>query len=294
LARQTGLKTCAKVQVGATWEFSAVPYLPTLDLVAEHARNLASAGVNGLMLSWSLGCYPSPNLEIFQAFKTGDTDIGPVLNRLAERRYGQAAAPLVRQAWTAFSDGFREYPYGGVYYGPHHMGPSNPLYLKPTGYRATMVGLPYDSLKLWRSIYPTKVWIGQMEKVRAGFARGCALWRQVVPRTTGAAQHAAARELGLFRAIELHFVSCVNQARFVEARDRLLSSPDEASRAACKAEVREAVKAELAAAKELLPLARADARIGYESSNHYFYIPQDLLEKVLCCRSILAELERTN
>ena len=28
--------------------------LPTLDLVAEHARNLASVGVNGLMLTWSL------------------------------------------------------------------------------------------------------------------------------------------------------------------------------------------------------------------------------------------------
>jgi hypothetical protein len=58
MARAAGLKTVAKVQVGATWEFCAIPYLPALDLVAEHARNLSSAGVNGLMLSWSLGCYP--------------------------------------------------------------------------------------------------------------------------------------------------------------------------------------------------------------------------------------------
>lgn len=29
----------------------------------------------------------------------------------------------------------------------------------------------------------------------------------------------------------------------------------------------------------MLPLVQADSRIGYESSNHYFYIPQDLLEK---------------
>jgi len=122
---------------------------------------------------------------------------------------------------------------------------------------------------------------------------GCGLWGQVIPQTAGALQRDVARELGLFRTIELHYASCANQARFVAARDKLLAAADEAARAACRAELREAVKAELAAAKALLPLAQADARIGYESSNHYFYIPQDLLEKVLCCRSILADLDGT-
>jgi len=292
LAKEAGLKTVAKVQVGATWEFSAVPYLPTLDLVAEHARNLASAGVDGVMLSWSLGCYPSPNLEVFQNFTKGTSDIGAVLDRVAERHYGKAGVPLARQAWTAFSDGFREYPYGAVYSGPHHMGPSNPLYLKPTGYDATMVGIPYDDLKAWRSVYPTEVWIGQMLKVRDGFARGCALWGQLAAQTSGAVQHKVQRELGLFRTVELHFASCASQARFVAARDRLLAAADEPARASCRAELRQAVREELATAKQLLPLVRSDSRIGYESSNQYYYIPQDLLEKVLCCRSILAELDR--
>jgi hypothetical protein len=68
LARQAGLKTVAKVQVNNTWELSAVPYLPVLDLVAEHASNLAAARIDGLMLSWSLGGYPSPNLEVVRQF----------------------------------------------------------------------------------------------------------------------------------------------------------------------------------------------------------------------------------
>jgi hypothetical protein len=171
------------------------------------------------------------------------------------------------------------------------MGPANPLYLKPTGYRATMVGLPYDDLKAWRSVYPAEVWIGQMEKVRAGFERGCGLWEKAVPLAAGPARREAGREAGLFRAVGLHIASCANQARFVAARDRLLAAADEAARAAGRTELREAAQAELAAAKELLPLAQADARIGYESSNHYFYIPQDLLEKVLSCRGVLAELD---
>jgi hypothetical protein len=37
-------------------------------------------------------------------------------------------------------------------------------------------------------------------------------------------------------------------------------------------------------AKEELKLARADSRVGYESSNHYFFIPQDIREKILSCR----------
>lgn len=291
LAREAGLKTVAKVQVGATWEFCAIPYLPTLDLVAEHACNLSAAGVNGLMLSWSLGCWPSPNLEVFQAFTGGEREAGPVLDRVARRRYGAAAAPLVRQAWSAFSAGFREYPYGGLYTGPHHMGPANPLYLRPTGYAATMVGLPYDDLEAWRSVYPVEVWISQMEKVRDGLARGCEAWERVVPQASGAARREAERELGLFRAMQLHFASSASQGRFVAARNRLRAAADDAGRAACRAEMRVAARAELAAARQLLPLVRADSRIGYESSNHYFYIPQDLLEKVLCCRHVLEGLD---
>ena len=292
MAKAAGLKTVAKVQVGLTWEFSAIPYLPTLDLVAEHARNLAAAGVDGVMLSWSLGCYPSPNLEVFQAFTKDSADIGSVLDRVAERHYGKTGVPFARQAWTAFSDGFREFPFhvGTLYDGPQHMGPSNPLYLKPTGYKATMVGIPYDDLTSWRSIYPAEVWIGQMAKVRDGFSRGCGLWGQLVPQTPASLRQAACRELGLFRAAELHFASCVNQASFVAARDLLAAATNETARAACRTELRKAVQDELAIAKQLLTLAKADSRIGYESSNHYFYIPQDLLEKVLCCRHILAEL----
>ena len=54
-AKRHGLKTVAKVAFNNTWELSAVPYLPVLDLVAEHCERLAQANVDGMMLSWSLG-----------------------------------------------------------------------------------------------------------------------------------------------------------------------------------------------------------------------------------------------
>ena len=93
LAKEAGLKTVAKVQLNNTWEFSSVPYLPVMDLVAQHCHNLASAGVDGVMLSWSLGGYPSPNLEIAARFRVDPTpSIDEVLNAVAVERYGTKGA----------------------------------------------------------------------------------------------------------------------------------------------------------------------------------------------------------
>ena len=42
---------------------------------------------------------------------------------------------------------------------------------------------------------------------------------------------------------------------------------------------------------DVLRLACADSRFGYESSNQYFYIPQDIREKILTCRQVLSALK---
>ena len=283
-ARGRGLKTVAKVQAALTWEMSAVPYVPVMDLVAEHVCNLSESGVDGVMLSWSLGSAPTPNLEIFADYRRGEgTD--PVLDRLAERLYGKGGVPAARAAWAAYSAGFREYPFhiSSVYRGNQTVGPANPLYLKPTGWGASMVGYPYDDLKGWRAIYPEDAWIGQMAKVRDGFIAGNEKFASLVESLSGEKRATAARELGLFRAIENHFRSVVDQARFVQARER----GDKAEMLAC-------ARRELATAKSHLALLRADSRIGYECSNHYYYLPQDLIEKILNCRNIIDRLAGDN
>ena len=291
LARKAGLKTVAKVQAGLTWEFCVIPYLPVMDLVAEHAHNLSSADVDGVMLSWSLGCYPSPNLRIFQKTKGRRQSADDVLDDMAKTLYGKKSSALARQAWKAFSDGFREYPYhiSSLYQGPQHVGPANPLYLKATGYNATMVGIPYDNLKAWRSIYPLDVWINQLEKVRDGFQKGCEIYAKLADSVDSGLRKDVLRELNTYRAASLHFESMVNQARFIEARDKL--AVDEQNRDKYIQSLRMAAEAELDVAKRMLPLVRGDSRIGYESSNHYFYIPQDLLEKIINCRYILSQLK---
>lgn len=283
LGRRHGLGVAAKVQSNCTWEMSPFPYLPVMDLVAEHALNLKNEGVEALMLSWSLGGYPSPNQRIFRDIRKGDRTIDPVLNRIATDLYGEKAVPGARAAWTAFSEGYREYPFSVAvaYYGPQHWGVANPLYWESTGYVATMVGIPYDDLKKWRGPYPAKTWIDQMEKVHRGFEKGCRLFAdQVVAVAEGDRQAFARKELGLFRGECLHFASIVDQGRFVLARERQ-----------DRTAMREIAHRELGRAREMLVLDRADSRIGFEGSCHYFYTPQDLREKVLNCLDIIRRLE---
>lgn len=291
-AKQAGLKTVAKIQVNASWEMAVVPAVPVLELVAQHAENLTSAATDGVMLSWSLGGYPSANLELFQSYRPGQQETG--LRQLAEKHYGKQAALTVCRAWHAFSEAFKEFPYNGgtLYSGPQHMGPANPLYTEPTGWPASMVGIPYDALDNWRSVYPTETFIAQMQKVADGFAAGCDLLQKAVPASKGKQRKQLIADLGRARAVGIHCASSANQARFTEARNRLLASADRDERLRCIDTMRRAAEAEARLAAELLPIVRNDPTIGYESSNHYFYVPQDLVEKQLNIRHVLLWLDR--
>jgi len=297
-AKESGLKTAAKVQVNNTWELSTVPYLPVMDLVAEHCRNLASAGVDGMMLSWTLGGYPSPNLEIAACFKANPTpDIDEVLDAVALERYGPDGAPFARKAWTAFSTAYRQYPFDAsvLYYSPIQVGPANPLYPEKTGYRATMTGIPFDDLKTWRGPYPAGVFVAQFEKVAAGWLQGIPDLQAAVEKAPPNRCQEAQADLRYAQAAYAHFQSAANQARFVMARDALAGhsdklSPDERRR--LLNEIKRCLESEIALAHRLCRLAREDSRIGFEAANQYFYLPLDLVEKVINCRWLLVHYEK--
>jgi len=295
LARERGLKTIAKIQAGNTWELSAVPYIPAVENVARHAGNLSRAGINGLMLGWTLGGYPSPNLEVVaEALASGDADAA--MQQVAERRFGAALAPAVVTAWRGFSAAFREFPYhvGVVYSGPQQLGPANLLWREPTGYRATMVGFPYDDLDSWRAVYPPEIFAGQLEKVADGFDRALAELRQGATgvKLSEAAQRALEDEGRVAEAAAIHFRSSANQARFVMARRVLSAGAPPADAARLRASLQRCLQEEIVLARRLHAIQSRDSRIGFEASNQYYYVPVDLGEKVLNCRYLLAELDQ--
>jgi hypothetical protein len=265
-AKKRGLRVVAKIQCGNTWELSAVPYLPVLENITRHATALRDAGVKDIMLGWTLGGHPSPNIEAITEINSGGT-----LDTLANKRHGKKNAAAAATFWRECSAAFREFPYhiGCVYSAPLQMGPANPLWPAPTGYAACMVGIPYDDLKAWRAIYPAAVFAAQLEKVAAGFEAAMAKLRAAV----AAPPPALAEELLFAEAAGIHFASVANQSRAVVARD---AKDRAALRAVCEAEAKLAVR--------LHALQSRDSRIGFEASNQYYYTPHDLVEKVINCQ----------
>jgi hypothetical protein len=293
LARERGLKTIAKIQAGCTWELSAVPYIPAVENVARHAENLRAARVDGLMLGWTLGGYPSPNLEVVsETLACGSAD--QAMERVAERRFGHELAPVVVKAWRGFSAAFREFPYhGGVLYNaPQQLGPANLLWAEPTGYAATMVGFPYDDLDGWRAIYPPEVFIQQFGKVAAGFERTLAELRASAMRVavTTDQNRVLDEECRVADAAAIHFRSTANQARFVLARRALAGAKTRDDAAQPRAILESVLRDEIELARRLHQIQLRDSRIGFEASNQYYYVPVDLMEKVLNCRHLLATM----
>lgn len=299
IAQDRGLSTLAKIQANNTWELSAVPYIPAVANVAKHVTGLRDTGVTGLMLGWTLGGHPSPNLEVVYELgkKTEDGRLPSpeeAMQTVATRRFGPAAPTMV-SAWEEISTAFSEFPYNGgvVYNAPLQMGPANLLWAKPTGYRATMVGIPYDDLDAWRVIYPPEIFIGQMEKVAAGFDAGAQHMRAAATDATPEPfKKAILEESAIAEAAYIHFQSVANQSKFVLWRNTLAKGElPEAEAAAMKEEMKKTVEAEMGLAERLYQLQTHDARLGFEATNQYFYTPMDLAEKVLNCAWLL---ENTN
>ncbi len=294
-ARAAGLKTAAEVQFNNTCEIASVPYLPVLDLVAEHLEKLRPARLDGVLIGWTMGGYPSPNFQVAQKLAaTPRLDAAAALDALARKRFGSAGAPHARTAWTRMSEAFREYPFhvSVVYTSPVQMGPANLLYPGKTGYHATMWGLPYDDLDRWRGPYPGEVLASQFEKVAKGWDGAMTELQKAVEGAPAARRSDVAADLRYARAAAIHFQSVANQTRFVLARNALNEPAANLStqrQRELRKEIRGLLESEISLARELYTLVLEDSRIGFEPSCQYFYLPLDLVEKVLNCRWLLRQ-----
>lgn len=291
-ARQRGIATLAKIQINNSWEMSSVPYIPVLNLTQRHLENLLRVGIEGLMLSWTVGGYPSPNLEVAREFCRWPTpDSDEVLTQVAERRYGLKAAPLVKAAWKAFSDAFEEFPYGiSIYMIPVQHGPANLLRANPTGHRSRMILFPHDDVPGWRGAYPEAVVQKQFHTMSEKWEKGLGALRRALKQVPEHLKGEARKDLGVSETCFLHFRSVANQVKFYILRQQLESGNGDLRQV--RVEMAALAWDEIDLARRLYPIARHDSRLGYEASNHYYYRPLDLAEKVLNCNRVIRELKR--
>ncbi len=285
LARKHGIKTMAKTQFNNTWEISAVPYIPVPHLVLEHCANLVKAGVSGVMPSWTCGGYPSPNLEAARMFYYEPRPAADdALAEVARRRFGEAARDGVVTAWRKFSEAFIEFPYGvQVYLIPTQHGPANLLRLKRGARRPAMILFPSDALKAWCGPYPPEAVRSQFTKLADKWLEGLNVLRPALAEVPAAYRANASTELAVAETCYHHFRSVANQVEFYMLRDS----------AGSRERMKEIAESELDLARRQYTVARRNSVIAFESSNHYYYTPLDLAEKVLNCRQVIEELSRS-
>lgn len=255
LARAHGLEIGAKVQISTTWEASTVPAIPVSPSVEEHMQRLQGEGVKHLLLSWTLGGYPSRNIAF-----------------AAKYFYDSCACEepdrSLTEAEQQFARAFEAFPFHlrVLYFGPQNAGPSTLLFEKPTGYRSTMTCFAYDDVDNWRGVYPLDTYEAQLDKL-------CQAWEVGLRMIS---ESDVSETAVMAKATYCLFRSSLNQVRFIRARDegRLADAAGEA-------------KNELEMAEQMLALMNENAAIGYEAANHYYFSKGQLAEKIINCRYII-------
>ena len=268
-AKEKGHEVSAKVQVTTTWECSTLPFVPVFDLIREHMKGLKDANVEHLMLSWTLGGHPSINLKVASSCILDTSEEKYEL--LLREEFGEYAENA-KKASKFFSDAFREFPFHvkSLYKGPQNGGPSNLLYLEPSGFESTMTGYAYDDIDSWRSIYPKDVYINQFKKLRDGWKKGLEEIKQMPDCSF---KQAAWGAYTVFNSSYL-------QAEFVDKRDAKDSEY-----------LIKLINEEEQMAQLMYKLMKENSLFGYEASNHYYFNKTMLAEKVINCEHILEELK---
>jgi hypothetical protein len=278
IAKQTGRKTLSKVQLNCTWELSALPFLPLAQICDERIRNIKKQGVEGLMLSWTLGGCDSQNLDIASLYYEEPTEENP-LERYMEKTY-ENTAQRVMKAQEIFSEAMRMFPFHltVLYTAPQNYAPAAPFYEYKTGYTASMIGFPHDDLQTWKAIYSEEDFQKQFHKLVSKWKEGVNLLEEA----TEVRNSKFAELLRMAKGAYYHFKSTLNHIRFVMERNKLLSDTltmEEQIQA--KKTIRSILDDETETVLNVLKIRSEDSRIGFEASNHYFYTVQDLKEKII-------------
>ena len=274
-AQESGLRCMAKIQTNNSWENSAAPYLPVYDLVLKHLQNLNEYGINEYMLTWTLGGYPSPMLNMAAEYSQNPDAFS--IEEWYEKQYGADAAKT-HEAVRCFCEGFEEYPFNldSLYYSPKTLGCANLWSLHPQKNTSSMVCFAFDDYETWTGDYSYEVYISQYEKLLSLWEKGLNLLSQT-------------NDMPLLKELKIcaetayiHFKSDYLQTKFSHHKRDI---------EVYKEEILAILSEEEEITKRLISFLPQMPAIGFETSNHYFYNERNLAEKILQTKMLKHDLQ---
>ena len=137
-----------------------------------------------------------------------------------------------------------------------------------------MVGYPYDDVQKWAGIYPVSVYEEEYRQLITLWEKGlCELSKYQ------GTDNQLDEMILMAQVVLRQYESAYHHIRFNRLRENRDSDG-----------MLRMIEDELQTVFDLMKLRCMDSRIGYESSNHYFYTMQDLKEKIInlkYCESVL-------
>ena len=277
--RQVGAPIGAKIQVGNSHEVATVPFVPVPGLLYRKYKAMREMGVSTVLQCWYFGNCPGiMNKAAGElSFDSFDDDEATFLKRLAAPYWGKDAA-LVASVWQQLSDAYANYPLSNdmQYYGPFHAGPAWPLLPDVSLAPLARTWKPHDppsgdaigECLENHTIEEASILAQYMAKgARVRTPDGADALEVLASRWGGDFERM--RDIGVMRALALQFQSGSDIFDFYRERARALYESRVLGNAtAARAAVRrmgEAVAREESVTRELLPLARADSRLGFHS-----------------------------
>ncbi len=268
-ARAHGLQVTAKTENSVSQEFIFVPYIPCMEQWYNRIAKMRDYDLQGWFGNWFFYGFTAARTEAL--INRMSFDPAPsredLLRELAERDFGQLAAPYVLRAWHDFSEGIRVFPYSdGVarYPGPLQRGPSNPFFLDPN-IKAFGPARAWQNNLRWTRPWGPEITAKYLGQVEDWYQKGDAELREARHLAPPEYQSAIDSEWRVGRTIQCSVQSTLNLIVWIKARDEYVSAKSANERQIAFATLNRVAVAELENARGILPLLEADSRLGYAS-----------------------------
>ena len=282
-ARSAGMPFGAKIQVGCSHEDATLPFVPVPGLLYRKYKAMREAGCSSVLQCWYFGNHPglmnkAAGELAFSDFSESEEEF---LLRLARDDWGEHAAE-VAAIWEALTEAYSDYPLSNTvqYFGPFHAGVVWPLEpdLELNPLMPTWVCKPDPSGDAVGECLGDHTLAEALELSRRMSARCAGLTSRLEALAKAyAGDRERLKDIGVMRALVLQFAAAHDIFDFYAARaeavraSRVVGDAAVAVRAADR--MAAAVRRERAVTEAMLPICRADSRIGFhsEAEAHQFF-----------------------
>ncbi|MFA6715432.1 MAG: hypothetical protein WC082_05295 [Victivallales bacterium] len=299
---------------GMTWDFGTVPYIPVPQQWSKRHDAILKAhddwGLCGLMESHHYGFTPSVIGELSKwRYWTPAVGADEILNRIAGRDFGKAAAPHAVKAWSFWSEAMNFVPVANEdQYGPLRIGASYPFIFHPDITRtfgSQVIDVPsvehahfggcivktfyhpFENEQQSPGAIRYPVEINALQKAVDIWQNGIDELEKALELTPVNKKIKAGKMLGLGKFILAALVTTLHCKQWWLLNQKLLLESDVETALTIVDEIEALLEKEIINAEKLIPWVEADSRLGWEPSMEYMTDRKHLEWKIRHARQVL-------